>query len=161
VLPKAPLFYKVVTKQDVTVNAKSVQQVVMIEYTKLQGEDEVMSLKIQNKSEIKSVEGRGLKEWSVRELNGVSYLDVKMQDKKAKNLKVKVVAELKLDDENHKPVVKVMTFSPVDGKSAGYHESISIKKNGVHLNATKAQGTIMAKTEEKDAMVFLSGGVSH
>jgi len=159
VLPKAPLFYKAVTKQDVTVDAKSIHQVVTIEYTKLQGEDEVMSLQINNKSEIKSVVGTGLKEWSIRELDGVSYLDVKVKDKKTKNLKVTVTAEFKLDDKNHKPVVGLMTFSPV-GQSAGYHETITVKKSGVHVNVTKAQGTIMAKTDDKEQLVFLSDGIS-
>ena len=61
-----------------------------------------MSLQIHNKSEIKSVVGAGLQEWSVREVDGVYYLDVKMKDKKAKSLSVELVAERKLDKSNNK-----------------------------------------------------------
>ena len=165
ILPKAELFYKTSTKQVVTVGARSIKQVMTLDYTKLQGENEVMSLQIHNKSEIKSVVGAGLQEWSVREVDGVYYLDVKMKDKKAKSLSVELVAERKLDKSKNKQVAGIMTFSPLGGpkQSAGYHESITIKKNGVHLIVTKAEGTVMAKneTEDKETKVFLSSGVSN
>ena len=154
--PKAPLFFTASSEQIVTVTSDAVRQNVSVHYKKLQGGDEVMSLVLKHKTDIKSVTGKGLKEWSVREVNGVHYLDVRMSDAKAKELKLKLVAELLLDGADTKPTVSLMTLSTTEANGAGFSESITIIKKGVQVNVTKAFGCIAAKPLRPQSIVFLS-----
>ncbi|MFT5906700.1 MAG: hypothetical protein ACI9E1_002312, partial [Cryomorphaceae bacterium] len=159
--PKAPLFFTASSEQVVTVNLNSVRQVISLTYKKLQGDDEVMSLVLNHKSEIKSVTGDGLKEWSVRESDGVDYLDIRTKDPKVKKLKVTMVAERLLDKSNTKPTVSLMTLSTTESTGAGFSEAITINKQGVQINVTKAMGCVAAKTKTAGSMVFLTNGESN
>ncbi len=159
--PKAPLFFTASSEQLVTVNSNSVRQVISLTYKKLQGDDEVMSLVINHKSDIKSVTGDGLKEWSVRELAGVHYLDVRTKDPKVKTLKVIMISERLLDKSNTKPTVSLMTLSTTESAGAGFSEAITIIKQGVQINVTKAMGCVAAKTKIPSSLVFLTNGASN
>ncbi len=158
--PKPPLFFSTKSEQLVRVNSTSVRQKISLSFKKLQGADEVMSLAIRHKSDIKSVIGEGLKEWSVREHEGVHYLDVRANDADIEDLDVDVHAELKLDKSIAKPHVHLMTFSNVEGDRAGFSESITILKDGVQVDVLEARGCTVAKSEVADSMVFISHGSS-
>ncbi|MGJ8655104.1 MAG: hypothetical protein ACSHX6_01535 [Akkermansiaceae bacterium] len=153
---KAPLFFTASSEQVVTVTSDAVRQSVSLHYKKLQGEDEVMSLVLNHKVDVKSVRGKGLKEWSVREVDGVHYLDVRMTNPKAEELKLVMEAELLLDGGETKPVVRLMTLGIPEGNGAGFSEAITIIKKGVQVNVTKAFGCVAAKPLLPNSIVFLS-----
>ena len=154
--PKAPLFFNASSEQMVTVSSTGIQQKISLHYKKLQGEDEVMSLVLKNQAKIKSVAGAGLKEWSVREQDGVSYLDVRMTDAMAKELKLTVIAEHQFEDAVRNPVVGLMTLGVNQTTGAGFHEQVTINRKDMHVNVTKALGCVAVKTENPKTDVFVT-----
>ena len=157
---KPPLFFTANSEQVVNISPESVRQTINITYKKIQGDDEFMSLVLSHKSDIKSVTGAGLKEWSVRELEGIHYLDIRALDPKTKQLKVTVIAEHLLDESVAKPTVPLMTLTTTESNGAGFTEAITIIPERVQINVTKALGCIAAKPSIPKSLKFISNGTS-
>ncbi len=159
--PKAPLFFTARAEHVVTVSPDSVKQVITINYKKLQGANDVMSLVLKHKSDVKSVKGVGLKEWAVRELEGTHYLDVRMLDPQAKVLTITVTAERLLEKSASSSKASIMTLTNTESSGSGFSEAITIIKKGVQLDVIKALGCISAKPLVPDSLMFFSNGTSN
>ena len=149
--PKAPLFFSAAITQNIKVTSKDVAQTVLLKLKKLQGEDETMSLQLSHKVDQLTVTGANLKSWSVREIKGKFYLDIKPLDKKVTELALNIQVKQKVEG---KPV-RILTFAPVS--ETGFHETVLVDwNNDLHVKVLKAGGLTYVKKAKETQQSFIS-----
>ncbi|MFC4992106.1 hypothetical protein [Rubritalea tangerina] len=158
--PAAPLFYTIEADNSVRLSRGKVEQVVGLSMRVLQGEAKVMSVELVGRYGKLSVEGEGLKSWSIRESadDGKRYLDLVPKDANVSMLGVVVSSVV----EDGGKEVKLMTFGPAG--ASGFTHQMEVKwEKGSAIRLRKVEGcqpVKLGRAESGNRKKFVSTGRS-
>lgn len=134
-----PLFFSARAEIDATASTARTISTQHITFTILQGIPETLTLPLSGEGEFISVEGEGLRDWSVRTgANGLRFLDVRPLIADAKNPPKTLTIHAKTE---HKSKGETSLLLPGPGKTSGFSAKISLQAAvGSELRITDATG---------------------
>mgnify|MGYP000666346737 CR=1 FL=1 len=160
---KLALFYTVDIDSKVVVNADKISQTSTLKFKKLQGKDDMMTVALSRSLDdmVVTGEGKTLKAWAVRDVNGKLFLDLQVSDPKVDSLTVIV----KGTTDWKTGVIDLMTFGPNSEVknlgNAGFNEKVELRSNAaLAMRAVSASGFVKVKENTDNYDLFVSKGVT-
>ena len=154
-----PLFFSADTSTTITAGIDQVSETITATLRVHQGRPETLSLGITGQGEITSVQGEGLKTWTVRrEADGSRFLDLKPllpEDLKAETPKEFSVTFTSLIDDTGQPVDLLL---PAPGDAVGFSSTVTLGGDGNAVPRLLAVEGLQALQGDKSTDRFSGSG---